>query len=147
VSLRDELEQVRKTYGMLTPRAVVNAARNPSHPLHSRFEWNDAIAGERYRLEQARELIRTVRCTFVSPTSGPSTVRVFHSVPATPASLTPTYEPLDDILADPVAHQVLVAEMRRDWAAFEARYRHLGEFVTLVGTVAAALSNGSRIVP
>jgi hypothetical protein len=144
MSLRNELEDVRKSYGALTPRNVVDAARCSSHPLHSRFEWDDGVAADKYRLVQARELIRSVKCTFVSPSSGPSEVRVFHSVPSSP---TPVYEDLDAIVSDPVAHQVLVASMRRDWATFEARYRHLGEFVALVGSVASALTNGSSILP
>jgi hypothetical protein len=133
VNLRDQLEQVRKDYGRLTPRNVVDAARKPDHPLHRRFEWNDGVAAEKYRLVQARQLIRTVRCSFVSPTSGPTSVRAFHSVPV-PSTPTPVYEDLDDILADPVAHKVLVAQMRRDWAAFEARYKHLDEFAQQFGT-------------
>lgn len=127
MSLRDQLEQVRADFGRLTPANVVDAARATSHPLHDRFEWDDSIAGERYRRIQARELIRSVRCQFIS-TSGPASLRVFHSV----AKPTPVYEPIDDIIADPIAQQLLVTQMRRDWAVFEARYGHLVEFTTLV---------------
>lgn len=134
MSLRDQLDKVRADYGALTPANVVDAARNPTHPLHSRFEWDDSIAGEKWRRVQAGELIRTVRCQFTSPTTGPTSVRVFHSTTAhTP---TPVYEPLDDIVADPIAHQLLVEQMRRDWATFQSRYGHLLEFVALVGSVA-----------
>jgi hypothetical protein len=133
MSLRSQLEQVRKDYGRLTPRNVVDAARDPANPLHRRFEWDDSVAAERYRLAQARQLIQTVRCSFVSPTSGATSVRVFHSVPATGSA--PAYEPLADIVADPVTEKVLEAEMRRDWKSFEARYRHLAEFNRLFGSV------------
>lgn len=47
--------------GRLTPPAVVDAARDNRHPLHRFFEWDDALAAEGYRLEQARTLIRSVR--------------------------------------------------------------------------------------
>jgi hypothetical protein len=46
--------------GLLQPFDVVEAARDPGSPLHDSFEWNDSVAAERYRLEQARRLIRTV---------------------------------------------------------------------------------------
>lgn len=39
----------------------LKAARPKSHPLHDEFEWDDAIAGERFRLLQAVMLIRRVR--------------------------------------------------------------------------------------
>lgn len=45
----------------LTPEAVVADARNPKSPLHKEFEWDDSIAGQKFRLHQARELIKRVR--------------------------------------------------------------------------------------
>ncbi|CAE6856779.1 hypothetical protein R75461_07754 [Paraburkholderia nemoris] len=40
---------------------VVRDARRVRSPLHACFEWDDAVAGQQYRLEQARHLIRSVR--------------------------------------------------------------------------------------
>lgn len=47
--------------GVLTPDAVVNDAKSAKSPLHRYFEWDDKKAADRYRLEQARELIRSVK--------------------------------------------------------------------------------------
>jgi hypothetical protein len=47
--------------GKLTPSRVVDAARNPDHPLHTHFDWDDSAAAELWRVEQARRLIRSVR--------------------------------------------------------------------------------------
>ena len=47
--------------GLLRPKAVVDEARDAASPLHPAFEWNDAIAGEKYRLEQAQRLIRSFK--------------------------------------------------------------------------------------
>lgn len=55
------LQEIERANGALTPQAVVDAARRRSHPLHDYFEWNNEVAGEKYRLEQARALIRSVR--------------------------------------------------------------------------------------
>lgn len=43
--------------GELTPRMVLDSARDPESPLHKAFNWDDASAAERYRLSQARRLI------------------------------------------------------------------------------------------
>jgi hypothetical protein len=56
-----ELEKIREANGgLLTRPAVEKAARDPRHPFHSQFEWDDSIAGYEYRLIQAGELIRSV---------------------------------------------------------------------------------------
>lgn len=47
--------------GVLTPQAVVEAARDPRSPLHDRFTWDDSEAANKQRLHEARTLIRSVK--------------------------------------------------------------------------------------
>lgn len=58
--VRDELERLEDQAGRLTPSIVIEAAKDEQSPLHGYFEWDDSIAAENYRLEQARTLIRSV---------------------------------------------------------------------------------------
>jgi hypothetical protein len=58
-AIRLELQMIL-TRGRLTPEAVVQAAAEPSNPMHSSFEWDDTKAGHQFRLVQARTLIRAV---------------------------------------------------------------------------------------
>ena len=44
----------------LTPEQVVKAARKKKSELHKCFEWNDKVASQLYRLEQARRIIRSI---------------------------------------------------------------------------------------
>jgi hypothetical protein len=46
--------------GAPTAEEVVDAARSTASPLHPYFEWNDTVAAVKYRLEQAREIIRAI---------------------------------------------------------------------------------------
>ena len=57
----EALKNLEDRNGRLTPTQVVNAARDESSPLHSCFEWDDGLAAESWRIEQARELIRSVK--------------------------------------------------------------------------------------
>ena len=47
--------------GVLTPDAVVEDAKSKDSPLHEHFDWSDSVAGAKWRLMQAREIIRSVR--------------------------------------------------------------------------------------
>ena len=137
MSLRDDLLAIRTAAGDLTPAAVVDAARPKGHPLHDRFEWNDRVAGEGYRRQQARELIRSVRVEFIRPSGEPSSVREFHSVAR--ETDTRAYDPLNEIVDNPLTRKILLAQMRREWAVFKARYEHMAEFIDLiVGEAGAA---------
>jgi len=56
----EELERLRATSD-LTAETVVKAARNAKSPLHGEFVWDDTKAAHRYRLVQARTLVRSVK--------------------------------------------------------------------------------------
>jgi len=46
--------------GRLTRQGVLDDARDEDSPLHPCFEWDDGIAAEKYRLDQAGQIIRSV---------------------------------------------------------------------------------------
>lgn len=57
----------------LTAQSVVKEASSSKHPLHACFEWNDTKAAQKYRLEQARQIIK---CTTVVTQQGKKKVAV-----------------------------------------------------------------------
>jgi hypothetical protein len=124
--LRAELEAIKSKHGRLTPRLVLQEARKPSHPLHARFEWSDAVAAERYRLDQARELISAVRVSYISPSGETRSIRAFHALRASDDEF--IYEDVETIAGDPFKRKLLVNEMKRDIAEMVARYETLQEF-------------------
>jgi hypothetical protein len=130
MSLRDQLEQVYQARGELTPQALVDTARPKMHPLHDRFEWNDKVASEAYRRDQAHRLIQSVRVAFIS-SDRPKDVRAFVAIPR-PESAQPSYERVEDVLADPVKKQIVLNQMEREWRTMQARYGDLVEFSELV---------------
>ena len=50
-------QELTETKEGLTPKTLVDVSRDENAPLHCEFEWNDGIAGEKYREFQARKLI------------------------------------------------------------------------------------------
>ena len=56
-----ELDRLKREHrGGFGAQTIVDASRPDSAPLHPEFEWNDEIAGEEFRKEQARRLVRAV---------------------------------------------------------------------------------------
>lgn len=132
-SLKDELLAIReRNNGELTPQSVVAEARNPDHPLHDRFEWNDKIAGEKYRLAQARKLIRTVKLTIHEgdENSPPQRLRAFFSVPGPQGR--PVYDPTEEVVRNPVLREVVKRQMIREWQSMKRRYLQFSGFVEMV---------------
>lgn len=112
--------------GLLRPKAVVDEARDASSPLHSAFEWDDSVAGEKYRLDQAQRLIRSFKIIqedgdqkFERPVFVGLSVDRIGSTGDNPYRLTEDLKKWPDLLA--VAEQDAVEQLR----GLKARYGHL----------------------
>lgn len=67
--------------GGAKPLDIVEAARKVTSPIHGLFEWDDDVAAERYRLDQARGWLRNLQIVRVDVKAGASTSeRAFYSV-------------------------------------------------------------------
>lgn len=60
-----EVERIQTTNGVLTASALVEESEDPNAPCHKEFDWNDRRAAHKYRLVQARKLIRDL--VFIEP--------------------------------------------------------------------------------
>jgi hypothetical protein len=130
MSLRGALQGIYETHGQLTPRLVVDEARDPGHELHDHFEWDDAVAGDAWRCQQARALIRSVRISYTADDGATGSVRAYHSV--TDNEEVRVFREVHDVIEDPVALQVLLADMRREWAQLKRRWQHFEQFAEMV---------------
>lgn len=130
MSLRDQLEAIRSEHGYLDPEVVVDVARDEEHPLHDRFEWDDSVAGEAYRRDQAHRLIQSVRVKYVTD-DRPKDVRAFLAVPRAD-SPRPTYEPVESVMQDDFQRRLVLTQMEREWQTLRSRYGDLVEFGEMV---------------
>lgn len=138
MNLRDALQGIYQTRGELTPAAVVDEARPVDHPLHHRFEWDNTIAGEKYREHQAAKLIRSVKIRYAdTPDAEEKSVRAFlpvykPAVEADDVDESRTYAPTADLMADDFTRRLILADFEREWKAFRTRWQHLKEFAETV---------------
>lgn len=117
--------------GVLSAAHVVDAARDPSSPLHDEFEWDDDVAAEAYRLAQAGALVRRVKLHIVrSVDVGKkvqiTTTRAFQSRPSQ-RNRAGGYESIQDILNDEDKRAEMLAQVLRELAAYRKRYDQLVE--------------------
>lgn len=131
MSLRDHLQAIYDQRGALTPALVVETAADANHPLHNRFQWDDAEAAAKWRLEQARQLIRSVKIVYREATEQEQrrTGRGYLSVRRENG---PVYVPAAEVVADPFAKRLVLADMEREWKALVRRYREFAEFAEMV---------------
>lgn len=131
-----EFTRIFEVRGALTASDVVDEARPEGAALHPAFEWDDSKAGEAYRRQQARTMIKLVRVeTESSRSSLPAFVNVVRQTPDGPAR---SYVPVQVALADSSALASALSAMRQKVAYYSAEIRHLNA-ASKVPKVAQAL--------
>lgn len=60
-AVRDRLTSLENEHGRLSPRIVVDDARQKDSPLHGMFEWDVKKAALRHWLHRARVILHSVR--------------------------------------------------------------------------------------
>ena len=133
--LASEIKAIRDKHGKLTPKLVLDTARNPDHPLHSQFEWKDGIAAEKYRVLQARELIASVRLTFVDAAGESRSSRRYYAIRAADAGEF-DYDDVEEVMADRFRRKLLLNEMQRRIDELVQQYGVLEEFWNTIQGVA-----------
>lgn len=128
-SVRDELRRIHDmNNGQLTPDLVVKAAKPANAPLHNRFEWNDTIAGHKYRLRQAADLIREQRIEYARDARGSKTVRAYTSTYEAGSPNRGAYQATEDVMVNDFSAAIVLRNFERALADLKRQFGHLKEF-------------------
>ena len=119
--------------GALKPEHVVEAARPADQPLHRHFEWDDAVAAEAFRIDQARSMVRLVRVLADDGETRPALVSLR-------AGDGVAYRDIDDVLRSSDLRSRLLESAERDLASWQARYRELHDLVELAEPIRREIS-------
>lgn len=112
-----EIESIQNA----TPKNILEFARNEESELHKCFEWDDTIAAEKYRLQQARQIVCNIIYQEDSKEES-AKLRVFYS-----QSSTNTYQPTKVLIRNENTYKELLMQAKSELRAFKNKYRMLTE--------------------
>lgn len=140
----EELEQIRESNdGILYPQSVVDFARNEGTELHDKFEWDDTVAGENYRVWQARKIIRAV-AILIPRQNEP--IQAYVSMVADryqgegeeKQEKVGGYRCMVDVLSTPDLRERLLAEALAEFEMWERKYSMISELVEIFAAAKTA---------
>lgn len=126
-AIKQELESIASG-GLITPAAVVERASDPDSALHSHFTWDDTEAGHKWRMEEARRLLRVFVITSAAPDGQP--VRAFISL-TTDRQGGGGYRALASVLDDEDMREQLLADALQEFRYFQQKYERVKELEPL----------------
>ena len=129
---KKEIDAITAKHGVLTPLAILDYAKNPKTELNKFFTWDDGEAAHRWRLEQAKGLIR---CYVTILPGKTETIRAYVSLSsdrqntnqhtAHSAKGMGVYRPITEVLKNKDTRETLLRDAQRDLIAFSQKYRAL----------------------
>lgn len=129
----EELRRLAESKGdLLLPEEVVDAARPPQSVLHGAFIWDDSIAGERYRIEQARALLR-VRVRYETSHGESHVIPAFTSLNRD--RFTGGYRDTRAVLDNAELRREMLATAKRELRSLAARYRRFVELAKVLDAI------------
>lgn len=108
-----------------TPRDVLEAARPKSSPIHKYFDWDDKTAAEKYRLEQARRLVRAITIVVEDVQTRAFTSPIKVSVDN--GKFTKGFFRVDKAIGNPDIWDQVLTRALEELESFELKYRNLKE--------------------
>lgn len=129
----EEMERVRKAHnGRLEPEMLVRQARSKRSALHDHFEWDDAVAAEKHRLDQAGALIRSLTVDISKSNLESKPIRAFVNVEVGGDRHYVAIQTAMD--SEELRHQV-IQRAWRELKAWQERHAELVEFARVFAAI------------
>lgn len=138
-----EIERLEKAYGSVTAELLVNEARPITSPIHNLFEWNDAIAAENFRKQQATKVLCALTIENVQGREVRAYVNIATGAPD-PVRRTGTFINVTDAFSDPNKRAIVLQVALRELNELKQKYKELTELnkiFTAITQVTALLQN------
>lgn len=127
----NELNRIcQKNNGNLLAKDVVEESRPETAVLHNCFEWNDAVAAERFREVQAGNIIRNITVVHDEDEVGKESVEIRAFV-----SVQKSYQPIQVIVNDQEKMSELLSSALRELNAFRTKYSVLTELSDIFNSI------------
>ena len=126
------IETLNKRHGGYAPDgSLVEHARNPKSVLHNDFEWDDSVAGDKYRLNTEKKIKRSlvvVTEKLHEDQIEPTEIRLFQRVKVDCDDKSKRiWLNTFDMLKDPEGRKIIIETARKELKAFRNKYKALSE--------------------
>ena len=108
------------------PRQIVEKARDKATELHKCFDWDDTIAAEKWRIQQARHVTSCLVIRRIEEQENVPEIRYFHK------NDTGGYKPAEYIFTHASEHEKLLQAAYADLEKFRLKYSALQELDWLI---------------
>ena len=121
----DEIMEICEELESATPQQILEKARDSNTELHKCFTWDDTEAAEKWRISEARAVVRNLKIIEQKPDkqTEPTTIRVFYKTDNETG-----YKPTKLSLKKPDEYKALVERCRSELLAIKQKFNSISEY-------------------
>lgn len=118
-----------ETIDNATPQNILEYAKNENTELHKCFDWDDTSAANKWRLQQARQIVCNLVYKEETKNEQSTALRVFYQ------SSENKYESTKIILTNKDEYEELLKRARQELRAFKEKYKMLTELDEILNLI------------
>lgn len=121
----DEIMEICEELESATPQQILEKARDSNTELHKCFTWDNTEAAEKWRISEARTVVRNLKIIEQKSDKQPepTTIRVFYKTDNESG-----YKPTKLILKKPDEYKALVERCRSELLAIKQKFNSISEY-------------------
>jgi hypothetical protein len=124
-----------KSLSEITPENIVAFARDENTELHKCFQWDDEIAAESWRKQQARMVVASLTVTVETKEYGAQSYRLIEHDNTDKA-----YKPVVFTVRNEDEYARLLSQAKAELASFKKRYKAIRELSEVIEEIDRVLS-------
>lgn len=141
------LKKLKESHGVLNKRILLDESRDDDALLHDCFEWDDTIAAESYRLDQAQKFISNLVCVVVDDHGvqrNDEPVRAFVNIAKQENAEKGAFVPLIEALSEESTKKIVLENALRELTSLRKKYAALSELATVFECIDGAVQKLSK---
>jgi len=130
---------VEERNGTITPGGVLTDAESERSPLHDFFEWDDTQAAGRWRMNQARYLLRSIHVVLKNKDGEEEQARFTYNIHDTPeddGDGQRVYCTIQRVLTESDIRTQVIEQAMRQLQSWRNRYQQYSEFSQVFSAIA-----------
>lgn len=122
----NELERLENNVVKLTNNEVLEYAKNNvNSELHKCFDWDDSVAGNKWRLSQATAILSSIQLVIKEDEKSKETTKVYYSLRTDSEISGREYKNVMKIIEDDEDYKQLLKRAENEFISYKERYNKL----------------------
>lgn len=145
-TIGQRVEAIKKKRGdnICSAADLVKDSEPEDSPLHTLFEWDDTVAGPKWREHEARQVLHSYEIVYINKAGKEHAEIANVSVADRKANPGGAYMATRDAMQDPDLRDRIIAQAKGMLDAWEKRYGHLEELAGYVAAIRKARAREQR---